>query len=90
MKLLKLVPDHTNLDFMRWRNVALVISLVVLAVSPNIVAYELSEKRTTGATYRARSELARELTEAWHKRFFSAWPVVAAAATPSTASGWPR
>ncbi|MEA3081727.1 MAG: hypothetical protein QOD54_1395, partial [Sphingomonadales bacterium] len=20
MKLLKLVPDHTNLDFMRWRN----------------------------------------------------------------------
>ena len=23
MKLLKLVPDHTNIDFMRWRNVAL-------------------------------------------------------------------
>ena len=22
MKLLKLVPDHTNIDFMRWRNVA--------------------------------------------------------------------
>ena len=56
----------------------LAISLVVLAVSPNIVAHELSEKRTAGATYRARSELARELTEAWHKRFFSAWPVVAA------------
>ena len=56
----------------------LVISLVVLAVSPRIVAYELSEKRTTGATYRARSELARELTEAWHTRFYSRWPVVAA------------
>src|SRR3954449_483533 len=42
----------------------LVISLVVLAVSPKIVAYELGEKRTAGATYRERSELARELTEA--------------------------
>jgi 4-amino-4-deoxy-L-arabinose transferase-like glycosyltransferase len=56
----------------------LVISLVVLAVSPRIVAHEMSEKRTTGATYRARSELARELTEAWHTRFYSRWPVVAA------------
>ena len=26
MKLLKLVPDHTNLDFMRWRNLALILS----------------------------------------------------------------
>jgi len=56
----------------------LVISLVVLAVSPRIVAYELGEKRTAGATYRARSELARGLTEAWHTRFYSRWPVVAA------------
>jgi 4-amino-4-deoxy-L-arabinose transferase-like glycosyltransferase len=56
----------------------LVISLVVLAVSPRIVAFEMSEKRTAGATYRARSELARELTEAWHTRFYSRWPVVAA------------
>jgi hypothetical protein len=56
----------------------LVISLIVLAASPKIVAYELSEKRTAGATYRARSELARELTEAWHTRFRSHWPVVAA------------
>jgi uncharacterized membrane protein (UPF0136 family) len=56
----------------------LVISLVVLAASPRIVAYELSEKRTAGATYRARSELARELTEIWRLRFNSRWPVVAA------------
>src|SRR5437764_798961 len=33
MKLLKLVPDHTNLDFMRWRNVALVLSLIATVVS---------------------------------------------------------
>src|SRR5262249_1837461 len=56
----------------------LVISLVVWAASPRIVAYELSEKRTSGPTYRARSELARELTELWHTRFHSPWPVVAA------------
>src|SRR5215211_6479892 len=56
----------------------LVISLVVLAVSPRIVAFEMGEKSTTGATYRARFELARELTEAWHTRFYSRWPVVAA------------
>ena len=29
MKLLKLVPDNTNLDFMRWRNWALMLSLLV-------------------------------------------------------------
>ena len=56
----------------------LVITLVVWAASPKIVAYELSEKRTAGATYRARSELARELTEIWRMRFNSRWPVVAA------------
>jgi hypothetical protein len=54
------------------------LPLVVLAASPRIVAYELEEKRTAGPTYRARSELARELTEAWHRRFFSRWPVVVA------------
>ena len=38
MKLLKLVPDNTNIDFMRWRNVALVLSIVVTAASIAIVA----------------------------------------------------
>ena len=33
MKLLKLIPDNTNLDFMRWRNVALVISILATAAS---------------------------------------------------------
>jgi preprotein translocase subunit SecF len=37
MKLLKLVPDNTNLDFMRWRNIALVISIVVTVASLAIV-----------------------------------------------------
>ena len=38
MKLLKLVPDNTNLDFMRWRNIALVLSILVTAASIALVA----------------------------------------------------
>jgi preprotein translocase subunit SecF len=38
MKLLKLVPEGTNLDFMRWRNVALILSLIVTITS---VAYTM-------------------------------------------------
>ncbi|MEA3134910.1 MAG: hypothetical protein QOG17_2756 [Gammaproteobacteria bacterium] len=56
----------------------LVLTLAVLVASPKIVAYEVSQNRNGGASYRARSELARELTEVWHRRFFSNWPVVAA------------
>ena len=33
MKLLKLVPDNTNVDFMRWRNLALILSLVATVAS---------------------------------------------------------
>ena len=39
MKLLKLVPDHTNLDFMRWRNVALILSLIATVVSVGYTIY---------------------------------------------------
>ena len=55
----------------------LLISLIVLAASPKIVAYELAGQRNEGA-YRARSELARELTELWRRRFPMRLPVVAA------------
>lgn len=33
MKLLKLVPDHTNISFLKWRNVAMAISLVMIVAS---------------------------------------------------------
>ena len=33
MRLLKLVPDDTNVDFLRWRNVALAISTLLIAAS---------------------------------------------------------
>src|SRR5882724_2027662 len=56
----------------------LVITLAVLVASPKIVAYEIGQNHTDGATYRARSELAHELTEVWHTRFHSRFPVVAA------------
>jgi preprotein translocase subunit SecF len=39
MKLLKLVPDHTNLDFMRWRNLALLLSLIATVASIAFTAY---------------------------------------------------
>ena len=37
MKLLKLVPDNTNLDFMRWRNVALILSIIATVASLALV-----------------------------------------------------
>jgi preprotein translocase subunit SecF len=37
MKLLKLIPDNTNLDFMRWRNVALVVSIIATIASLALV-----------------------------------------------------
>ena len=39
MKLLKLVPDHTNVDFMRWRNVALILSLIATVGSIVFTVY---------------------------------------------------
>jgi preprotein translocase subunit SecF len=39
MKLLKLVPDHTNIDFMRWRNVALILSLIATVASLAFTVY---------------------------------------------------
>ena len=39
MKLLKLVPENTNLDFMRWRNLALVLSLIATVASLAFTVY---------------------------------------------------
>jgi preprotein translocase subunit SecF len=38
MKLLKLVPDNTNIDFMRWRHVAFVLQLVMIVAALGTVA----------------------------------------------------
>jgi 4-amino-4-deoxy-L-arabinose transferase-like glycosyltransferase len=55
----------------------LLLTLAVLAASPFIVAREMAENSDLGSTYGARSELARELTQAWHTRFHTRWAVVA-------------
>ena len=39
MKLLKLVPDNTNIDFMRWRNLAVVLSSLLTIASLAFTAY---------------------------------------------------
>ncbi len=39
MKLLKLVPDHTNIHFMRWRNIAVVLSTLLTVASIAYTAY---------------------------------------------------
>jgi preprotein translocase subunit SecF len=39
MKLLKLVPDNTNIDFMKWRNLALFLSIIATVASLSLVAY---------------------------------------------------
>jgi preprotein translocase subunit SecF len=38
MRLLKLVPDNTNVDFMKWRNIALILSIIVTVASIALVA----------------------------------------------------
>jgi hypothetical protein len=55
----------------------LVITLAVLAASPGIAMREMAENPNGAAGFGARSQLARELTQAWHTRFFSRWAVVA-------------
>jgi hypothetical protein len=55
----------------------LVISLATLAAAPRIALLELEANPNGAVGYGARSQLARELTEAWHSRFGSRWAVVA-------------
>lgn len=55
----------------------LVLSAATLAASPWIAAREMAANAGNTATYGARSELARKLTQDWHMRFASRWAVVA-------------
>jgi hypothetical protein len=55
----------------------LVLSVATLAASPWIATREMAANAGNTSTYGARSELARELTQAWHARFASRWAVVA-------------
>ena len=57
----------------------LVISLIVLVAAPQIVPITMLRNATGQFTYGSHSQLARELTELWHRRFHSRWKVVAGA-----------
>jgi len=54
----------------------LIISLATLAAAPQI-AMAVMKDNSDADGYRARSQLARELTQAWHARFGTRWAVVA-------------
>lgn len=55
----------------------LVISLAALAAAPSIAIHEIAANPNGANSYSARSQLARELTEAWRARFGTRWAVVA-------------
>ena len=40
MKLLKLVPENTNIDFMRWRNLALILSIIATTAAIFYTVYQ--------------------------------------------------
>ncbi|HKS18825.1 MAG TPA: glycosyltransferase family 39 protein [Bradyrhizobium sp.] len=55
----------------------LAITLLVLLASPWIATKEMEINPNASSTYGGRSELARELTQAWRSRFGTRWAVVA-------------
>ena len=55
----------------------LFVTLAALAASPAIADREMADNPNGALSYGARSQLARELTQAWHSRFHSRWAVVA-------------
>ena len=61
MKLLKLVPDNTNIDFMRWRNLALVLSIIATVASLALVGDSRAQPRRR---FRWRPDDPRDLRPA--------------------------
>jgi hypothetical protein len=55
----------------------LVVTLAALVAAPTIAVEEMAIYPNGSSTYGDRSQLARELTEAWQTRFHSRWAVVA-------------
>jgi 4-amino-4-deoxy-L-arabinose transferase-like glycosyltransferase len=55
----------------------LVLTFATLAAAPTIAEREMEDNPNAANSYGARSQLARELTQAWHERFGSRWAVVA-------------
>ncbi len=56
----------------------LVLSLATLALAPQIAATTEKLNAADAEAYGSRSQLARQLTEVWRKRFATPWQVIAA------------
>jgi len=54
-----------------------IATLAVLLASSRIAAYEIAANPNGSSGYGARAQLARELTQEWHRRFPTRWAVVA-------------
>ena len=63
MKLLKLVPENTNLDFMRWRNFALVLSIIATAAS---IAFTFYRGLNLGIDFVGGEVVRVEFTQSVH------------------------
>ncbi len=55
----------------------LLASLATLAAAPRIAVIEMEHNPNGANAYGARAQLARELTDIWHRQFGSRWAVVA-------------
>jgi Dolichyl-phosphate-mannose-protein mannosyltransferase len=66
-----------NIALFRIAATWLVLTLATLAASPYIAIHEFNDKPSSAFAYSARSQLARDLTQMWHSRFFTRWSVVA-------------
>ena len=63
MKLLKLVPENTNIDFMRWRNVALMISTLLTVTS---IAYTVYRGLNLGIDFVGGQVIRAEFAQSVH------------------------
>ena len=63
MKLLKLVPENTNVDFMRWRNVALLISTLLTVAS---IAYTIYRGLNLGIDFVGGEVVRAEFVQSVH------------------------
>jgi preprotein translocase subunit SecF len=63
VKLLKLVPENTNLDFMRWRNIALVISMILTVSS---IAYTIYRGLNLGIDFVGGEVVRAEFAQPVH------------------------
>lgn len=66
-----------RIALVRLATIWLVLSLITLAAAPQIAIATMPRDANGSFTHGSHSQLARELTEVWHKRFHSRWTVVA-------------